>query len=62
MVKRGDLGDHPAYADARQVRGPVVSAPASAAASAARSRSVYAGASGSVVVDAPLSRRSYRTT
>ena len=35
---------------------------ASAAASAARSRSVYAGASGSTVVDAPESRRSYRTT
>jgi hypothetical protein len=39
-----------------------VSSRASAAASAARSRSVYAGASGSTVVDAPQSRRSYRTT
>ena len=35
---------------------------ARAAASAARSRSVYFGALGLTVVDAPLSRRSYRTT
>ena len=41
---------------------PAPSVPTSAAASAARSRKVYAGASGSSVVDAPQSRRSYRTT
>jgi hypothetical protein len=57
MVECGDLGDHATDADARQVRRPS-SSRASAAASAARSRSVYVGALGSTVVDAPLSRRS----
>ena len=62
MVEGGDLGDHPADADAGEVCRPaaerVDEGRGIAAASAARSPSVYAGFCASVVVDSPLSRKS----
>ena len=58
VVERGDLGDHPAHADARQVRRPVVQPAGERRGVGREVPQVYAGASGSTVVDAPESRRS----
>jgi hypothetical protein len=58
VVERGDLGDHPTDADARQVRRAVIELAGERRGVGGGSGSVYAGASGSTVVDAPASRRS----
>jgi hypothetical protein len=58
MIEGGDLGDHPADADAREVRRPFVELAGEGSGVGCKSRSVYAGRLGLTVVDAPESRRS----
>jgi hypothetical protein len=58
MVERGDLGDHPADADPREVRGPAAERVGKGRRVGGEVAQGVAGASGSAVVDSPLSRRS----
>jgi hypothetical protein len=62
VVKRGDLGDHPANADARHVRRTVVNRASEGRRIGNKIAQRVRGASGSTVLDSPESRRSYRTT
>lgn len=58
VVERGDLGDHAADADARQVRPPVVEFAGERRSVACKIAQRICGSLGIIVVDAPESRRS----